>query len=579
MPHATHPPSPGLQALILCGPGLSLNTFTSTPSTLPKCLLPVANRPMLWYPLDWCHRMGIYDITLITPADAAPPLEAALRSHPVLTSLSGPRPEVLAPKGLEMTSGTAELLRLGEVQRAIKGDFVVLSCDFVSEIDGSRVMQQWMSLNPALAAASFSRRKGGLAVYYPTHGREGISSKKDETDFVATVPFSRPNVMPPTGSLRQGVEEVVMVMPTDTLNDTLDENKQALPIRQTLLAKHGNVKIRTKHRDAHVYFLPLWVKDFAARNEKFDSISEDVLGWWAKAGWQQGLAEKLGLDEVLAGKRSTDDEAANGGSVDEDEEVDATALSSTRSAPAPGRQPPQAFATRVGNSTVPPPRPKLAVPPLLAYMQPASPTQPLIRRIDTAPQLASLSLHIARLPPSDTSPLAHEHKIHPSATIGQQTRISQEDCLIAENVTIGTRCNIKESVVGANCEIGSNVRLTKCVLMDGVVVGDGVQMVGCIVGKRARVEGSSAVGVKAGEAEVDGAAMKGKGKAKQKASAQSGGEDDDKTKLTECEIAPFFVVEAGTEAKGETMKAFDPEGEVGGDEDEDVDVGDEDNEE
>jgi len=49
--------------------------------------------------------------------------------------------------------------------------------------------------------------------------------------------------------------------------------------------------------------------------------------------------------------------------------------------------------------------------------------------------------------------------------------------------------------------------------------------------------------------------------------------------LTECEIAPFFVVEAGTEAKGETMKAFDPEGEVGGDEDEDVDVGDEDNEE
>ncbi|KAK0355245.1 Translation initiation factor eIF-2B subunit gamma [Friedmanniomyces endolithicus] len=565
MPHATHPPSPGLQALVLCGPGLSLNTFTSTPSTLPKCLLPIANRPMVWYPLDWCHRMGIYDITLVTPADAAPPLEAVLRSHPVLTSLSGPRPEVLAPKGLEMTSGTAELLRLGEVQRVIKGDFVVLSCDFVSEVDGSRVLQQWMGLNPSLAASSSSRRKGGLAVYYPTYGREGISSKKDETDFVATVPLPKPNVMLP-----MGIEEVVMVMPTDTLNDTLDENKQALPIRQTLLAKHGNVKIRTKHRDAHVYFLPLWVKEFVARNEKFDSISEDVLGWWAKAGWQAGLAAKLGMDEVLAGKRSTDDEGANAGSVDEEEEVDATALSSTKSAPVAVRQSPQAFATRVRTSTAPPPRPKLAVPPLLAYMQPASPTQPLIRRIDTAPQLASISLHIARLPPSDPSPLAHEHKIHPSASIGQQTRISQEDCLIAENVTIGIRCNIKESVVGPNCEIGSNVRLTKCVLMDGVVVGDGVQMVGCIAGKRARVEGTSTTGAKGSEVEVDGAAVKGKGKGKQKATSQSGGEEDDKTKLTECEIAPFFVVEAGTEAKGETMKAFDPEGEIGGDGEEDV---------
>ncbi|KAK0850116.1 Translation initiation factor eIF-2B subunit gamma [Friedmanniomyces endolithicus] len=565
MPHATHPPSPGLQALVLCGPGLSLNTFTSTPSTLPKCLLPIANRPMVWYPLDWCHRMGIYDITLVTPADAAPPLEAVLRSHPVLTSLSGPRPEVLAPKGLEMTSGTAELLRLGEVQRVIKGDFVVLSCDFVSEVDGSRVLQQWMGLNPSLAASSSSRRKGGLAVYYPTYGREGISSKKDETDFVATVPLPKPNVMLP-----MGIEEVVMVMPTDTLNDTLDENKQALPIRQTLLAKHGNVKIRTKHRDAHVYFLPLWVKEFVARNEKFDSISEDVLGWWAKAGWQAGLAAKLGMDEVLAGKRSTDDEGANAGSVDEEEEVDATALSSTKSAPVAVRQSPQAFATRVRTSTAPPPRPKLAVPPLLAYMQPASPTQPLIRRIDTAPQLASISLHIARLPPSDPSPLAHEHKIHPSASIGQQTRISQEDCLIAENVTIGIRCNIKESVVGPNCEIGSNVRLTKCVLMDGVVVGDGAQMVGCIAGKRARVEGTSTTGAKGSEVEVDGAAVKGKGKGKQKATSQSGGEEDDKTKLTECEIAPFFVVEAGTEAKGETMKAFDPEGEIGGDGEEDV---------
>lgn len=59
MPHAQPAPSPGFQALILCGPGVSLNTFTSSPEEFPKALVPIANRPMVWYPLDWCYRMGV----------------------------------------------------------------------------------------------------------------------------------------------------------------------------------------------------------------------------------------------------------------------------------------------------------------------------------------------------------------------------------------------------------------------------------------------------------------------------------------------------------------------------------------
>jgi hypothetical protein len=59
MPHPHSMPSPGFQAIILCGPGASLNTFTSLAEESPKALIPIANRPMVWYPLDWCYRMGI----------------------------------------------------------------------------------------------------------------------------------------------------------------------------------------------------------------------------------------------------------------------------------------------------------------------------------------------------------------------------------------------------------------------------------------------------------------------------------------------------------------------------------------
>jgi translation initiation factor eIF-2B subunit gamma len=55
----TSMPNPGFQAVILCGPGVSFDTFTSKAEESPKALIPIANRPMVWYALDFCHRMGI----------------------------------------------------------------------------------------------------------------------------------------------------------------------------------------------------------------------------------------------------------------------------------------------------------------------------------------------------------------------------------------------------------------------------------------------------------------------------------------------------------------------------------------
>jgi hypothetical protein len=59
MPHALSMPQMGFQALILCGPGGSLNTFTTVPNEYPKALISLGNRPMVWYVLDWCYRMGV----------------------------------------------------------------------------------------------------------------------------------------------------------------------------------------------------------------------------------------------------------------------------------------------------------------------------------------------------------------------------------------------------------------------------------------------------------------------------------------------------------------------------------------
>ena len=490
--------------------------------------------------------MGITDITLITPPESAPALESALATNPALTSLPSPKPEILAPEDLTQTTGTGELLRLPEVQKCVQSDFVVLPCDLISELDGTKLIQQWITLNPLPALASSDKRKGGFAVFYPTQGLEGISTKKDETDFLASVPISPPVVPAPRGSLRMNIEEIVLNMPTDTLNDNVEDDKGFLRVRQSLMQKHGRVKMRMKYRDAGVYVFPRWVMDFAEKNNKFDSISEDLLGWWAKAGWQESLAQKLALDVVFGWKkvRFHEEDAADG----EDGVIDVAALSSTKTSQIAEPAAENVFASRVKDATSDQKNGQRNIPPLLAYVQPA-PSQPLIRRVDTAAQLLAISLHLAK--ESLEHVLSHDQKISPSATLEQQARVSQEDSLIGENVKLGFRSNVKESVIGANCEIGKNVRLTRCLLMDGVVVGDGVQMTGCIVGRRARVEGMKPI--ESVSAEVGPPDGIGKGKGKKKAVD----DDDERTKLTDCEIAPNFVVEAGVEAKGEKFMGFD----------------------
>jgi translation initiation factor eIF-2B subunit gamma len=481
---------------------------------------------------------------------------------------------VLAPTDLTQTTGTGELLRLPEVQKAITTDFVILPCDLISEVEGSKIIQQWLTLNPLSVSAKTGHHKSGMGVFYPTQGLEGISHKKDETDFIATVALPQPPVPAPSGSLRPDVEELVTSMPTDTLRDLIEEDSsKSLKIRQSLIAKHGRVKMKTKHRDAHVYIFPKWVKELAAKNEKFDSISEDVLGWWAKAAWQDGLGSKLGLDEILGGKAA---ESLHEDDEETSEDIDISKMSSTTSSRQAGslNDNVPTFASRV-KTAAPAPSNHTNPPPFLAYVQPSLPStitapsaaHPLIRRIDTAAALLSTSLYLAKqsLP---SHPLAHEHKIHPTANVGMQARVSTEDSLVAENVKIGMRCNVKESIIGPNCEIGANARLTRCLLMDGVSVGDGVQLTGCIVGRRARIEGMKPTEPAAsGEGSVDGEKA---AKPKKKKGGDAEGEDD-RTKLTECEVAPGYVVEAGTVSKGEKLMAFDTEGDFDDDDDDDED--------
>ncbi|CAF9906584.1 MAG: hypothetical protein GOMPHAMPRED_004796 [Gomphillus americanus] len=485
----------GFQALILCGPGASLSTFTTNPEEFPKALIPIANRPMIWYPLDWCYRMGVSDITLITPVSSTKAIEAALSQNPHLTSLPSPKADVLAPEGLDYTNNTAEILRLPEVRSAITGDFIVLPCDLVCELAGESLIEAWMVKQAGLdkisgvhshryahdeSSGQLHGRRGGLGVYFDTKG-EG-TTKHEETDFLITAPVAGSRDPTTEGSLVPNVQELVYSTTKDTLEDIKEENK-SFPLRHALADRHPRTKILTTYRDAHIYIFPYWVLNMIKRNPEMESISEDVLGWWIKARWQKGFAAKLGLEKVLRPRRPSKPED-DIQSVES--ELNLAPISTNSTTDQLDRQ-------DESQSIVSKPTQSILVPPFLAYIQPKAATLPLIRRVDTVQLLLYVSLRLAKLDSIQdigkavASPFAHNSKVAYPAGLAAKTTINQADCLIAENTTVESKSIIKESVIGANCTIKSGVKLTRCVLMDGVVVGERCELTGCIIGRRAQI--------------------------------------------------------------------------------------------
>ncbi|KAL1851707.1 Translation initiation factor eIF-2B subunit gamma [Diaporthe australafricana] len=495
MPHAVSSASPGLQALILCGPGSSLPTYTANPDEHPKALLPIANRPMVWYPLEFCYRAGITDITLVCPPSAEKAIASTLSLNPALTSLPLPRPALLAPKDLDHNTGTAEILRLPEVRSTIAGDFVVLPCDLVCELGGDQLLQAWMVNCETLRDLVGNRyglisedqgpHSGGLGVWYQTKTETPV--KGEETDFIATTPLTAPATSSKE-TLTSHMSNLVYSMPTDSLNDLMEERK-GFPLRHGLIRRHPRIQVRTTYRDAHIYIFPQWILDFVRDNDRLDSIGEDVIGWWAKAGWQTGLAQKLGFDKIFARedtkKADTDsmhDDSMSSEHADSDGVSDGMVDGATKSHTSSAVQ---------GSST----STDDVVPPILAYIHPSKSTAPIVRRVDTAQLLLNVSLQLAKLHSIEEaeargetpSPFAHSKKVMYPEGVKGRTTITRPDCLIGENVMIDEKVAVKESVVGANCQIKEGAKLSQCLLMDGVVIGKGCKLTRCILGKRSEI--------------------------------------------------------------------------------------------
>lgn len=135
-------------AVILCGPGKQLSPFSKVRATgVPKALLPLAQKPMLEYVLDWCEKAFFPKITIVCDDASGKQIREALESYKAAKQAQG------SASGADGSSETARFVNSitvadfdgassGAVLRHLTTSdllglfrhFVLLPCDFITDL-------------------------------------------------------------------------------------------------------------------------------------------------------------------------------------------------------------------------------------------------------------------------------------------------------------------------------------------------------------------------------------------------------------------------------------------------------------
>ncbi|KAJ3024434.1 UNVERIFIED_CONTAM: hypothetical protein HDU68_008166 [Siphonaria sp. JEL0065] len=198
------------QAVILAGSGAKL--FPLIDEKCPKALLPIANKPMLFYQLEWLESAMI---------NGRSPQEINSYIHNVLNvseRYPNSKVEVIKVKG----SGSASADALRHVSNRIKTDFIIMSCDTITNYPPNKLLDVFRIQSPTFTAL-----------------------------------FHEP--LKPEG-------EAVTKVKDDDLIEYVAIDHSTFPV----------VNIHTKLRDAHLYVFKHWVIDFLAKS-KIQSIKDELI--------------------------------------------------------------------------------------------------------------------------------------------------------------------------------------------------------------------------------------------------------------------------------------------------------------
>ncbi|XP_028902671.1 translation initiation factor eIF-2B subunit gamma isoform X2 [Ornithorhynchus anatinus] len=153
------------QAVVMAvGGGSRMMDLTSS---IPKPLLPVGNKPLIWYPLNLLERVGFEEVIVVTTKEVQKSLNPETKMKLDV---------VCIPEDADM--GTADSLR--HIHQKIKTDVLVVSCDLVTDVALHEVVDLFRAHDATLSMLM----KRGPDSTEPIPGQKGKKKPVEQRDFV-----------------------------------------------------------------------------------------------------------------------------------------------------------------------------------------------------------------------------------------------------------------------------------------------------------------------------------------------------------------------------------------------------------
>ncbi|KAJ3220053.1 hypothetical protein HK099_004464 [Clydaea vesicula] len=252
------------QAIILAGVGSRLSVLTEDLDKVPKALLPVANKPMLHYQLQWLESAKITNIIVLAQNSARQKINEFLYKTYELSS----RQTKIELICLDEAEGSADSLR--HIKDKIKFDFIVLSSDLIIDIPAHTVLDTFRALRSTVTVLFSESSKAERS--------EGRGNKDEDTsDYV--------------GINHKKARLLYMAPKVDVDDDTF------LSLHMALIKKFPVINFHTHLRDAHLYIFNRWVMDLIYSKKHISSLKADLLPLLIECQYNKNLYEREGIDQ------------------------------------------------------------------------------------------------------------------------------------------------------------------------------------------------------------------------------------------------------------------------------------------
>ncbi|XP_077273590.1 eukaryotic translation initiation factor 2B subunit gamma [Temnothorax americanus] len=229
------------QAIVLAGGKGS--RMTELTAGKPKCLLPIANVPMIWYPLQILERSGFKEAIVVVAEATKSDVSTSLDKLGLKIKI-----EFVGIPGAD-DLGTADSIRL--IHEKIYTDILVISCDLIANVDISEILNLYRKHNASVTALMLPAPK--MPDDFVTPGLK--NKQKPETDLIG---------------IDNNTGRLIFLASASDFEETIN-------ISQRLLRKHASFTMRSKLMDAHLYIINKWVVDFLIFNKNFTTLKGELL--------------------------------------------------------------------------------------------------------------------------------------------------------------------------------------------------------------------------------------------------------------------------------------------------------------